>query len=219
MTLSNEQIQELFDFTKRKYVHFYNLQSEIVDHLAAAIEDIMSESNKLSFEQALNEVYSGFGIFGFSYVVREKEKQIDKLARRMLWKEIVSLFTWPYLLFSLLVLVSLYTFTQLFSMKTVLIITVVISLILWTIYVWRIFKSPKPHKTLRMLNYYQPEFTFAPYFYSQFYLNFNAVSSSLFITLTFWSIIYLVASYRVNARIKANAMTLYPEAFAPKLSD
>ena len=112
MTLSTEQIQVLFDFTKRKYVHFYDLQSEIVDHLAAAIEDKMSENSRLSFEQALNEVYSGFGIFGFSHVVREKEKQIDKQAMRMLWKESISLFTWPHLLFSLLVLVSLYTFSQ-----------------------------------------------------------------------------------------------------------
>jgi hypothetical protein len=219
MTLSPELIQVLFDFTKKKYVHFYDLQSEIADHLAAAIEDRISENRKLSFEQALEEVYSGFGIFGFAHVVREKEKQIDKQAKRMLWKETVLLFTWPHLLFSFLVLVSLYTFTQLFSMKIVLITTLVLSLFLWTIYLWRVFKSPKPGKALMMLNYYQPGFAIAPYFYSQFYLNFNTVSSGFFISFTFFSIIYLVASYRVNAKIKSNAMALYPEAFAPKVSD
>ena len=190
-----------------------------MDHLAAAIEDKMSENKMLSFDQALNEVYSGFGIFGFAHVVREKEKQIDKQATLMLWKEIVSLFTWPHLLFSMLVLVSLYTFTELFSLKTVLISTLISSLILWSVYLWRIFKSPKPNKTLRMLNYYQPGFTFAPYFYSQFYLNFNTATSGLYIVFTFFSIIYLVASYRVNSKIKANAISLYPEAFAPKASD
>lgn len=47
MTLSTEHIQQLFDFIRRKYVHFYDLQSEIVDHLAAAIEDKMSGNKKL----------------------------------------------------------------------------------------------------------------------------------------------------------------------------
>ena len=218
MTLSAAQIQELFDFTRKKYVHFYDLQSEIVDHLAAAIEDKMSGNYQLTFEKALEEVYSGFGIFGFAHVVREKEKQIDKQAMRMLWKEVVLLFTWPHLLFSLLVLVSIYTFTVMFSMKIVLITTLVISLILGTIFLRKVYKSPKPDKSLRMLNYYQPGFTFLPYFYSQLYLNFNTVSSVLYIAITFLSIIYLMASFRVNSKIKSNAMALYPEAFNPIVS-
>lgn len=219
MTLSPEQIQVLFDFTKKKYVHFYDLQSEIVDHLAAAIEDKMSENNKLSFEQALEEVYSGFGLFGFAHVVRAKEKQIDKQALRMLWKEVVSLFTWPHLLFSMLVLVSLYTFTKLFSMEIVLISSLIVSIILGTFYIRKVFKSPKPNKNLRMLNYYKPGFEIFLYIYAHLYININTVSSAAFIVISFLSVIYLVASYKVNAKIKSNAISLYPEAFAPSVSN
>ena len=214
MTLTPEQIQVLFDFTKKKHVHFYDLQSEIVDHLAAAIEDKMNENYTISFDQALEEVYSGFGIFGFAHVVREKEKQIDKQATRMLWSEIISLFTWPHLLFSMLVLVSLYTLTLLFSIKTILISTLLISLTLLPLYLWRLFKQTKPKKALRMLTFYKPGLELIPYIYAQLLLNLNEISSTGYIIASFVSFIYVVASYKVNAKIKNNAMALYPEVFA-----
>ena len=219
MTLSEEQIQVLFDFTKRKYVHFYDLQSEIVDHLAAAIEDKMSENSKLSFEQALNEVYSRFGIFGFSHVVREKEKQIDKQATLMLWKEIVSLFTWPHLLLSLLILISLYTLTLLFSIESILFSTLVISLTLLPIYLRNLFKQVKPSKDLKMLTYYRPGLEMIAYIYAQLFLNINSISSIGYISISFLSFIYIIASYKVNSKIRYNAMALYPEVFATKVSD
>ena len=214
MTLTQEQIQVLFDFTKKKHVHFYDLQSEIVDHLAAAIEDKMDENNNISFEQALEEIYSGFGIFGFAHVVREKEKQIDKQATRMLWKEIVSLFTWPHLLCSMLVLVSLYTLTLLFTIKTILISTLLISLILLPIYLWKLFKERKPKRDLRMLIFYKPGLELIPYIYAQLLLNLNEISSTGYILASFVSFIFIVAFYKVNAKIKSNARALYPEVFA-----
>ena len=37
MTLSKEQIQQLFLFTENKFVRWYDLQVELVDHLANKI--------------------------------------------------------------------------------------------------------------------------------------------------------------------------------------
>ena len=37
-TLTNEQIKNLFKFTKKHYVEWYDLQSELVDRLANDIE-------------------------------------------------------------------------------------------------------------------------------------------------------------------------------------
>lgn len=219
MTLSPEQIQVLFNFTKKKYVHFYDLQSEIVDHLAAAIEDKINENKKFSFEQALEEVYSGFGIFGFAHVVREKEKQIDRKAKRMLWNEFVSLFNWPHLLFSMLILGTIYTLTQWIPLSTLMIIFGGLSLLVMILYLVKLARTPKPAKTLRMLNYYQPGFHMFPFIYVQFYINFQSViTASGFIIFTFLSVIYLVATYKVNTKIRSNAMALYPEAFKPSVS-
>ena len=65
MQLSSKEIDLLFEFTKKKLVHWYDLQVELVDHLAARIEEEMQADQKLSFEQALEKVYKGFGLFGF----------------------------------------------------------------------------------------------------------------------------------------------------------
>lgn len=38
MKLSTEQIDYLYQFTRNHYVEYYDLQTELVDHLANAIE-------------------------------------------------------------------------------------------------------------------------------------------------------------------------------------
>ena len=52
MKLSKDEIEKLFAFTKRKLVHWYDLQVEIVDHLAERIEEEMTldEINSLNNE-------------------------------------------------------------------------------------------------------------------------------------------------------------------------
>lgn len=42
--LSKAQIEQLLEFTKKKYVQFYDLQVEVVDHLASTIEYTITES-------------------------------------------------------------------------------------------------------------------------------------------------------------------------------
>ena len=74
MTLSKEQIEHLFTFTQKKFVNWYDLQVELVDHLANKIEAEMEADKALSFERALGNVYAGFGIFGFAQIVKEREK-------------------------------------------------------------------------------------------------------------------------------------------------
>ena len=86
MTLSNEQIQQLFLFTEKKFVRWYDLQVELVDHLANKIEAEMEANSTLSFERALGNVYAGFGIFGFAQIVREKEDSLRKANNKLLWK-------------------------------------------------------------------------------------------------------------------------------------
>lgn len=40
MKLTPEQIQELYKFTRQHYVEHYDVQTELVDHLANDIEQI-----------------------------------------------------------------------------------------------------------------------------------------------------------------------------------
>lgn len=76
--LSEEEVEKLFKFVKSKYVHYIDVQYEIVDHLASAIEDKQIENPSLSFNRALSEVYSKFPITGFVLMVEEKSKALKK---------------------------------------------------------------------------------------------------------------------------------------------
>ena len=69
MELTKNQIDELYKFTRKHYVYHYDVQSELVDHLANDIENIWQETPNLSFEQARYKSFKKFGIFGFMDVV------------------------------------------------------------------------------------------------------------------------------------------------------
>ena len=46
MKLTTEQIDQLYRFTRQHYVEWYDLQTELVDHLANAIEEQWQENPK-----------------------------------------------------------------------------------------------------------------------------------------------------------------------------
>jgi hypothetical protein len=93
--LTPEQINGLFAFCRKHYVQFYDVQVELVDHLANAIEEKMDLNKKMSFETALASVYSGFGIKGFSEIVKTRTYVVNKRCRKLRQKLFFSYFTWP----------------------------------------------------------------------------------------------------------------------------
>lgn len=105
MKLTKQQIERLFEFTKQHYVDHYDVQVEIVDHLAAAIEEKISQNPSLSFENALDSVFKGFGIFGFSEFVEGKSKLVERDGVKLFWDSFFQYFTWP----KLLIFVIFYT--------------------------------------------------------------------------------------------------------------
>jgi hypothetical protein len=78
MKLTQEQIDQLYIFTRQHYVEYFDVQSELVDHLANAIETEWQENPKLSFDEALNKEFKKFGVFGFEDVVEQKQKQLTR---------------------------------------------------------------------------------------------------------------------------------------------
>ena len=107
--LTNEQIESLFTFCRRHFVYYYDVQVELVDHLANAVESEMKTNPKLSFENALDKVHGGFGIMGFAPLVAEKEKMAVIKGRRLLWNFFKIQFKWPKILFFILITSFLFT--------------------------------------------------------------------------------------------------------------
>jgi hypothetical protein len=95
MKLTTQQIDHLFTFTRQHYVEWYDLQSELVDHLANAIETQWQENPKLSFDQALNIEFKKFGVFGFMDVVEKRQAVLGKKYNGLVWQHFKDFFGIP----------------------------------------------------------------------------------------------------------------------------
>lgn len=55
MKINDSQLEQLYTFTQKHYVEWYDLQMELVDHLAHGIEAQWQENPSLNFEDALQK--------------------------------------------------------------------------------------------------------------------------------------------------------------------
>ncbi len=94
-TVSEKQIERLFQFTREHYVEHYDLQSELVDHLANAIEQCWEETPELPFEDCIKAEFKKFGIFGFMDVVEKRKKALNKKYRKLVWSQVTDFFQLP----------------------------------------------------------------------------------------------------------------------------
>lgn len=78
-----KEIDYLFQFCQDQRVYYYEIQAELVDHLANAIEAEMAERKDLTFEAALEKVFADFGPYGFSPIVRQQTKQLTNSAKKV----------------------------------------------------------------------------------------------------------------------------------------
>lgn len=106
MKLSQEQIQELYIFTRKHFVEHYDLQTELVDHLSNGIEEQWQEKPNLTFKEALNKEFKKFGVFGFHDVIAEKTKAMNKRYGKILWRFLKEWFRLPKILLTLIIFLS-----------------------------------------------------------------------------------------------------------------
>lgn len=85
--VSPQQINRLFQFTDQHFVDYYDVQLELVDHLANAIEEQWQEDPNKDFETALQEEFKKFGVFGFLEVVEARQEAMQKRYHQLMWKE------------------------------------------------------------------------------------------------------------------------------------
>ena len=109
MKLTKEQIQQLYTFTRQHYVEHFDVQTELVDHLANDIEQIWQEQPNLSFEQARDISFKKFGVFGFMDVVGERQKAMSKKYQKLLWSFAKDWFKLPKMIVTALIFIIIYT--------------------------------------------------------------------------------------------------------------
>jgi len=99
--LSDIQIDHLYEFTKNHYVEWYDVQTELVDHLANGIENQWKIEPDFSFENALIKEFKKFGVFGFSDLIKEKTKALNKCYRKHVWIYFKEFFRLPKIIITL----------------------------------------------------------------------------------------------------------------------
>lgn len=95
MKLTEFQIQELYSFTQKHYVDWYDVQIELVDHLANGIEEQWKTKPNMLFDDALKIEFKKFGIMGFGDVIEEKTKALNAHYRKLVWKYFKAFFKLP----------------------------------------------------------------------------------------------------------------------------
>lgn len=106
-TISETELAVLFDFMRRKRVRYYDLQVELVDHFASAIEDLWAQNPDLSLEKAIHQVYSQFPVTGFSSLIDTRAQAIQREAWRWVFGAWLDYFRWPKLLLSICIILVL----------------------------------------------------------------------------------------------------------------
>lgn len=101
MKIAQDHIQELYKFTRKHYVEHYDLQTELVDHLANGIEKQWQENPNLSFEDALQNEFKKFGAFGFMDVVEEKSAAMRKKYLKVVLSFFKEFFKFPKVLLTM----------------------------------------------------------------------------------------------------------------------
>ena len=143
--LTAEQIEDLFAFCEEQDVKYYDVQIELVDHLASAIEQKWLEKPTRSYSNALWLVFDQFGLSGFRKIRRAKEKELRRKYFRLQWKHIAEFFRLPKII--LTIFLSLVFFTILRATTNNLILGLIFIGLLWPAYlIYKFYIYPKKYR-------------------------------------------------------------------------
>jgi len=128
--LTEKEINQLFEFCAKHYVSHYDVQVELVDHLASAIEEKWKENPALSFQDVLNSGYKEFGIYGFSKIKQMKEKELKRKYFNLRNRYIREFFRLPKILLAIAITAAL---SFLFSLSDDKVLTYLVLLVIYLV--------------------------------------------------------------------------------------
>ncbi|NVK52045.1 MAG: hypothetical protein HWD85_03850 [Flavobacteriaceae bacterium] len=120
MKITESHIQDLYKFTRKHFVEHYDVQTELVDHLANDIEQIWETKPQLTFQEARAISFKKFGVFGFSTIVDKRSKALGKKYNKILWRFFKEWFQLPKIILTSLIFLLFYTVLSYEEGKTIL---------------------------------------------------------------------------------------------------
>lgn len=83
VTLTKAQIEQVRTFIHSRGFTHIEVEMEILDHVASAVEVLLTKEPNLSLEKAIQKVHMSFGIMGFSVFEDEIKTSLGKKMMRM----------------------------------------------------------------------------------------------------------------------------------------
>ena len=228
MELTQTNIKELYKFTRKHFVYHYDVQTELVDHLANDIENIWEEHPKLSFQDAQDKSFKKFGIFGFMDVIEAKQKQMSKRYRKILWRFFKEWFTIPKIVVTISIFFAFFMLLQIQFSEYIFLATLLILIILEMRIVYKVRKLHK-EKVVKKDKIFLLEsligdtkngntgFTFMNLFNIIHLTNFNFSALHMYwvlvisIVLTLLCILFYVSNYIIPQKAEELLIETYPE--------
>lgn len=113
--LSSGQIKELYDLVSNRGCPYLDLQSEIVDHIATTVEAKLEQYPYLTYDSAVQSTFRSMPATGFHNIIDEKEKALKSYWWRIIFKELLSYFTLPRIILTVVVILLSYTLLVVFG--------------------------------------------------------------------------------------------------------
>ena len=157
-TVTPEETEELFKVCKNNAVEYYDVQIELVDHLASLIEEQWKNEPECDFQLALKNAIKKFGTYSFTRIKLQKEKELRRKYNRLLWKFVLEFYRWPKVITTFVFTLGLFLLLQ-FVEQTVWIVLSYTFAILFAILIYQYLIYPKfrlkvvPWKSFLLLDY------------------------------------------------------------------
>lgn len=100
-TVTQQETEELFTVCENNGVHQYDVQIELVDHLASLIEEYWTVEPDAPFKYAKYRAWKKFGPTGFTKLKSEKQRALAQKNRRIIWNYLVDFYRWPKLVLTI----------------------------------------------------------------------------------------------------------------------
>jgi hypothetical protein len=107
--LTPKQIDELFSFCRKCNVKEYEIQAELVDHLASSIEIQLKQNASLSFSETLYNAYNDFGTNGFNDIVKTKRRMFRHQYNLLFLRYLATFFKLPRIILTTALTLLLYS--------------------------------------------------------------------------------------------------------------
>lgn len=93
--LTQKEIDDIAFYCYQRNVEYYDVQMELVDHLADIIEQLQKDNIDLSFNEALEIAGKQFSDAEFAVIVKSKKKLLKVKMSKMIEQEFKTFFTMP----------------------------------------------------------------------------------------------------------------------------